>query len=68
VRIEDEDLVLTSEDRRPFAQRTLPALPSGIRVGQAQIRVNRRALGQAWLVGIEALLRLLSREREAVPA
>ncbi len=68
VRVEDEDLVLTSEDRRPFAQRALPALPAGIRVGQAQIRVNRRALGQAWLAGIEALLRLLSREREAVPA
>ena len=60
VRIEEGDVVLSAVDERPFAGRPLPAMPAGVRVGHAQLRMARRELGEGWLTAIEALLRLLA--------
>jgi transcription-repair coupling factor (superfamily II helicase) len=67
VRLDGDELVLTSAGR-PFSTRTLPALPSGVRRGPTQLRVDRRALGADWLPPLEALVRLLAGERALVPA
>ncbi len=60
VRVEDDEVVVVSEDRAAFGKRTLPSLPRGVRVGQSQVRVARSALGRDWLRAVEVLLRLLA--------
>ena len=67
VRLEGDEVVIFSEGL-PFAQRLLPRLPSGVRVGRNQVRVNRNALGPQWTAAIEALMLLVSGRREATPA
>ena len=64
VRIEGGDVVVTAVDGRPFAGRRLPALPRGVRVGRAQLRLSRSEVGGNLLGPVEALLRLLAGERE----
>src|SRR5690606_39257527 len=59
IRLDDGEVVLTSTDARPFSSRMMPKLPPGVRVGRAQVRLDRNALGDSWLVPIEALVRLL---------
>ena len=66
IRLDGEELIFTAAGR-PFSSRTLPALPTGIRRGATQLRLNRRALGADWLTPLEALVRLLSGEPERVP-
>ena len=68
LRLDGDDIVLTAGDESPFATRSLPDFPAGVRVGRTQLRVARAALGEDWLEAIEALLRLLAGERELVPA
>ncbi|MEX2446855.1 MAG: transcription-repair coupling factor [Dehalococcoidia bacterium] len=60
IRFESGEVVVTSADRQPFGDRRLPPFPRGVRVGREQIRLDRHALGEAWLPPIEALLMLLS--------
>ncbi len=60
IRLDGGDVVIGSGERRPFANRHLPPLPRGVRVGRAQIRLERGALGEAWLEPVEAILRLLA--------
>ena len=50
---------ITTTEQRPFIGRLMPKLPPGVRVGRTQVRLARNALGDAWLVPIEALVRLL---------
>jgi transcription-repair coupling factor (superfamily II helicase) len=66
VRVEEGDIVITSTEARAFFKRRMPALPRGVRVGRTQLRVERRALGEAWLGPIEALIRVLGGAPEAV--
>ncbi|TAJ20019.1 MAG: transcription-repair coupling factor [Dehalococcoidia bacterium] len=66
VRVEGEEVLLQAASDNPFAIRRLPSLPREVSIGRAQIRVPRRALGEAWLGPVEALLRLLAGEREPV--
>jgi transcription-repair coupling factor (superfamily II helicase) len=66
IRIEDGDVVLTAIDARPFGERSLPPLPSGVRVGRRQIRLPRAELGGDYLAPLEALVRMLAGERERV--
>ena len=68
IRLENGDVVLTAVDARPFGARTLPPLPRGVRVGRQQSRLPRAELGRAYLAPLEALVRMLAGEREAVPA
>ena len=68
VREQAGDIVLTAADGRPFAARALPEFPAGVRVGHTQLRAARRDLGEQWVEALEALLGLLARERELVPA
>ncbi|MGE3856663.1 MAG: transcription-repair coupling factor [Dehalococcoidia bacterium] len=67
VRFEGDEVVIGSAGR-PFAERLLPRLPAGVRVGRNQVRVDRGALGPQWLAAVEALMTLLAGRREAVPA
>jgi transcription-repair coupling factor (superfamily II helicase) len=60
IRSEGREIVVTAVEGRPFAARRLPALPAGVQLGRAQLRLDRDALGEEWLVPLEALLRLLS--------
>ena len=55
-------MLITSE-RRPFGERLLPRLPTGVRLGRNQIRMDRAALGEQWLAAIEMLLTLLAGAR-----
>ncbi len=66
IRLEGGEIVLTAIESRPFARRLMPGLPPGIRVGRTQVRLNRDGLGDAWLVPIEALVRLLGGAPEPV--
>jgi transcription-repair coupling factor (superfamily II helicase) len=68
IRLDGADVVISSSDRRVFTDRALPAFPRGVRVGRTQIRLERSALGDAWLAPVEAILRLLVAERARVPA
>ena len=68
VRLEDNDVVLVAEDGRSFAERPMPDLPRGVRVGQMQLRAAQWSLGDNWLAAIEALLLLVARERALAPA
>ncbi|GMU41369.1 MAG: transcription-repair-coupling factor [Chloroflexota bacterium] len=68
IRLDGGEVVITSTERRPFAQRALPAFPKGVTVGRTQIRLPRAALGEAWLTPVEAVLQMLAGERAAVPA
>ncbi|MBX7110629.1 MAG: transcription-repair coupling factor [Dehalococcoidia bacterium] len=70
VRLEEGEVVVTSRDDRPFGPRRLPSLPRAVRVGRTQLRLPKALLGERWLDGIEALLRLVATgtaaaEREA---
>ncbi|MEI7925887.1 MAG: transcription-repair coupling factor, partial [Chloroflexota bacterium] len=67
IRIDGDEVLITSEGR-PFGERVLPRLPSGVRLGRNQVRVNRNALGPKWLSIIETLLALVAGQRAAVPA
>ena len=67
IRIDGDEVLITSEGR-PFGERVLPRLPSGVRLGRNQVRVNRNALGPQWLSIIETLLALVAGQRAAVPA
>jgi len=67
IRLDGDELILTSAGR-PFTSRTLPALPTGVRRGATQLRLDRRALGTEWLGPLEALVRLLAGETAMVPA
>ncbi len=60
VRVEENEVVLVAEDRAAFGRRKLPALPRGVRVGQAQVRVSKPQLGKDWLRAVETLLRLIA--------
>ncbi|MEI6137236.1 MAG: TRCF domain-containing protein, partial [Chloroflexota bacterium] len=62
IRIEGGEVLITSEGR-PFGERLLPRLPSGVRLGRNQIRMDRAALGEQWLAAIEMLLTLLAGAR-----
>ena len=62
IRIEGGEVLITSE-RRPFGERLLPRLPTGVRLGRNQIRMDRAALGEQWLAAIEMLLTLLAGAR-----
>ena len=62
VRADGADVVLTADDERPFSARALPALPDGVRVGRAHLRLARAELGERWVEAVEALLRLLAGE------
>lgn len=66
IRSEEGEVVITSTQERPFAGRLMPKLPPGVRVGRTQVRLSRNALGESWLIPIEALVRLLSGAPEAV--
>ncbi|MSQ31129.1 MAG: transcription-repair coupling factor [Dehalococcoidia bacterium] len=68
IRIEGGEVVVTSAEGRPFADRALPPLPRAIRAGRTQLRMDRAALGDAWLEAIEGLLTLLGGARVPVPA
>jgi len=73
VRLEEGEVVVTAREDRPFGPRRLPSLPRAVRVGRTQLRLPRSGLGERWLEGIEALLRLVATgvvepEREAVTA
>ncbi|MEZ4501068.1 MAG: transcription-repair coupling factor [Dehalococcoidia bacterium] len=68
VRLEEGDVVLVSDETSPFGRRPLSTLPRAVRVGQTQVRTTRAALGEAWLQGIEGLLRLVSGQRAAASA
>ena len=63
VRAEGTDVVLAADDARPFSARALPALPAGVRVGRAHLRLARGELGERWVEAVEALLRLLAGEQ-----
>src|SRR5690606_32372692 len=63
LRVDQGELVLVAPESQPFAARSLPALPQGVRVGRTQLRLPRAALGDAWLGPVEALLQLLSGKR-----
>ena len=65
IRVEGDEIVVTSAGRA-FGDRTLPRLPSGVRLGRNQVRVNRRALGEQWLTAVEGLLALVSGQRTPV--
>ena len=67
VRFDGPDLLIASAGR-PFSRRAMPALPEGVRLGATQLRLERRALGSAWLGPLEALLRLLAGEEAGPPA
>jgi transcription-repair coupling factor (superfamily II helicase) len=67
IRVDGDEVLITSEGR-PFGERVLPRLPSGVRLGRNQVRVNRAALGKDWLAAIEALVTLVAGQRAAVPA
>ncbi len=67
IRIDGDEVLITSEGR-PFGERVLPRLPSGVRLGRNQVRVNRNALGPKWLSIIETLLALVAGQRATVPA
>ena len=64
VRVDGDECLLQATSDHPFSMRRLPSLPRDVNIGRAQIRVPRRALGEAWLGSVEALLRLLTGERE----
>ena len=66
IRVEEGEVVIGSADRQAFTSRQLPAFPRGVRVGRAQLRMDRAALGPHWLQAIEGLLTLLAGGR--VPA
>ncbi|MBM4410043.1 MAG: transcription-repair coupling factor [Chloroflexi bacterium] len=66
LRVEGDEIVIQSTSDRTFATRRLPSLPRDVNIGRAQIRIPRRALGEAWLGSVEALLRLLAGDREPV--
>ncbi len=68
LRLDEGDVLFVSADERPFVDRTLPALPAGVRIGRTQLRVAQRELGEDWLQAIEALLGLLADEHVLVPA
>ena len=68
VRVDGGEVIVTAADGQPFATRTLPRLPSGVRVGRTQLRLQASELGEHLVEPIGALLRLLAGEREAVPA
>ena len=65
--LDDGDEVLVTSAGRPFGDRALPRLPSGVRVGRTQIRLDRGALGEQWVRPVEGLLTLMSGQRAAVP-
>ena len=65
IRIEGGEVLVTSAGR-PFGERTLPRMPSGIRMGRNQIRLDRAALGPQWVAAIEGLLTLLAGARSPV--
>ncbi|MCK9494777.1 MAG: transcription-repair coupling factor [Dehalococcoidia bacterium] len=67
IRMEDGEVVITTTEQRPFIGRLMPKLPPGVRVGRTQVRLARNALGDAWLVPIEALVRLLGGAPAAEP-
>ena len=66
IRVEGGEVLIGSAEGRPFAERVLPRLPGGVRVGRNQIRLDRSALGEQWLAAIEGLLTLLSGQRATV--
>jgi transcription-repair coupling factor (superfamily II helicase) len=76
VRVEEDEIVVTAREDRPFGPRRLPPLPRAVRIGRTQLRLPRAALGEQWIEAVEALLRLMgeadttapTRDREAVPA
>ncbi|MGE0133538.1 MAG: transcription-repair coupling factor [Dehalococcoidia bacterium] len=73
VRLEEGEIVVTAREDRPFGPRRLPSLPRAVRIGRTQLRLPRSGLGERWLDGVEALLRLVATgaaqpEREAVAA
>ena len=68
VRVDGGEVIVTAADGQPFATRTLPRLPSGVRVGRTQLRLHASDLGEHLVEPIGALLRLLAGEREAVSA
>ncbi len=67
VRAEGGEIVIVAREGAPFGSRRLPALPSGVRVGQTQLRMPRATLGADWLDAIEALLRLIGEPDAATP-
>jgi len=67
IRLDGDELIITSAGT-PFASRTLPALPSGVRRGATQLRLDRRELGNEWLGPLDALVRLLAGDASLVPA
>ncbi|MDA0351894.1 MAG: transcription-repair coupling factor [Chloroflexi bacterium] len=66
IRMDGDELVLTAAGR-PFSSRTLPRLPSGVRRGATQLRLERRALGREWLEPLDALVRLLGDDAALAP-
>jgi transcription-repair coupling factor (superfamily II helicase) len=68
VRLGEGDVIVTAAEGQPFSGRAVPRLPSGVRIGRNQLRLPAGELGEDLVEPIEALLQLLSGEREAVPA
>jgi transcription-repair coupling factor (superfamily II helicase) len=68
IRMEEGEVIITSTQDRTFAGRMMPKLPPGVRVGRTQVRLSRNALGETWLIPIEALVRLLGGAPGAVEA
>jgi transcription-repair coupling factor (superfamily II helicase) len=60
IRLDGGEVLITSAEGRPFAERLLPRLPNGVRLGRNQVRLDRAALGERWLEAIEALITLLA--------
>ena len=71
IRLDGDELVLAVRDAATLARIPRSSLPSGIAIGQTQLRMSRTALGRDWpeaLVALEALLRLLAGDGPAPAA